>query len=194
MSNKGRPQKDKTPKAVKARKKAGERFRELRKANCWTQKELAEKLDRSEQAIRRYEKGTVDIPRDVSARFAELTGVNAEYLFSTHDFQRYDEYVSMDPMLSQLEDAYQEYQRRVKDLFDLLGYRFELDVEATAALRECEKGECRGDSLLFRVTPKGEPQAWFYCRDVDTRDILSSMGDVIGFWGYRKNKRIAKGK
>lgn len=65
------------------------KLRELRVINELTQKEMAEILNISPQALSAYEKGNRAIPIDILLRFADHFGVSVDYILE-HKVKRKD--------------------------------------------------------------------------------------------------------
>lgn len=70
------------------RKIIGNNISELRKANKLTQSELAEKLNYSDKAISRWERGDTMPSIEVLCELTKLFGVELQYLVSTNDSEK----------------------------------------------------------------------------------------------------------
>ena len=56
------------------------RIRDLREDNDFTQKEIAEKLNCSQQVYSNYELGQRDIPTDILIKLCSIYDVSADYI------------------------------------------------------------------------------------------------------------------
>ena len=61
------------------------RIRDLREDHDWTQKQLAAKLNCSQQVYSNYELGQRDIPTDILIKLARLYGVTTDYILGLTD-------------------------------------------------------------------------------------------------------------
>lgn len=92
----------------------GTRIKELRKAQGWTQAELAEKLGLKDSAIAKYEKGRVEnMKRDMIARMADLFGVSPVYLMCMEDKHSGEDVFSYEEQ--QIIKAYRSAPEGIKD-------------------------------------------------------------------------------
>lgn len=67
----------------------GERIRELRKANKWTQQELAEKLGLDRTTISKWERQGGSEPDNLTiTKLADIFDVSTDYLLGKSDFRR----------------------------------------------------------------------------------------------------------
>ena len=62
-----------------------ERIRALREDKDWTQKDMAKKLNCSQQVYSNYELGQRDIPTDILIRLAEIHHVSVDYILGLKD-------------------------------------------------------------------------------------------------------------
>lgn len=77
----------------------GDRLRDLRIKNGFTQEELAERLDLGLRQIHRYENGETDPSGDIVARIAKELRVTTDYLLGTSDDPTLDiEEATLSPM------------------------------------------------------------------------------------------------
>lgn len=63
----------------------GENIKKARKEKKMTQKELAEKIHRTESSIRKYEKGIIQIPNDIIEKIAIALNISPLDLVGTLD-------------------------------------------------------------------------------------------------------------
>lgn len=61
------------------------RIRALREDNDFTQKQIAEKLNCSQQVYSNYELGQRDIPTDILIKLSKLYNVSADYILELSD-------------------------------------------------------------------------------------------------------------
>lgn len=61
------------------------RIRELREDNDLTQKQVANKLNCSQQVYSNYELGQRDIPTDILIKLSEMYNVSADYILEISD-------------------------------------------------------------------------------------------------------------
>ena len=61
------------------------RIRELREDNDLTQKQMAEKLNCSQQVYSNYELGQRDIPTDILIKLAKIHHVSTDYILELSD-------------------------------------------------------------------------------------------------------------
>ena len=61
------------------------RIRDLREDNDFTQKEMAKKLNCSQQVYSNYELGQRDIPTDILIRLSNFYGVSVDYILGITD-------------------------------------------------------------------------------------------------------------
>ena len=61
------------------------RIRDLREDHDLTQKEVAKKLNCSQQVYSNYELGQRDIPTDILIKLSSLYGVSADYILEISD-------------------------------------------------------------------------------------------------------------
>ena len=61
------------------------RIRDLREDNDWTQKEVAQKLNCSQQVYSNYELGQRDIPTDILIKLSYVYNVSVDYILGISD-------------------------------------------------------------------------------------------------------------
>lgn len=71
----------------------GERLKELRKKNRYTQKELAKILNITQTALSRLESGTTSANEDIIIKVADLFNVSADYLLGRTDIKNIYKYL-----------------------------------------------------------------------------------------------------
>lgn len=64
------------------------RIRDLREDRDMTQKEIAAKLNCSQQVYSNYELGQRDIPTDILIKLSKLYGVSVDYILGISDVPR----------------------------------------------------------------------------------------------------------
>ncbi len=64
------------------------RIRDLREDHDMTQKEIAAKLNCSQQVYSNYELGQRDIPTDILIKLSKLYGVSVDYILGISDVPR----------------------------------------------------------------------------------------------------------
>ncbi len=64
------------------------RIRDLREDHDWTQKQVAEMLNCSQQVYSNYELGQRDIPTAILIKLAKLYGVSADFILGLSDNRR----------------------------------------------------------------------------------------------------------
>ena len=64
------------------------RIRDLREDRDMTQKEIAAKLNCSQQVYSNYELGQRDIPTDILIKLSKLYGVSVDYILGISDYPR----------------------------------------------------------------------------------------------------------
>ena len=62
-----------------------QRIRDLREDNDLTQKQMAQKLNCSQQVYSNYELGQRDIPTDILIRLSKFYGVSVDYILGITD-------------------------------------------------------------------------------------------------------------
>ncbi len=87
--------------------KLSEKIIQLRKANSWSQEDLAEKMDVSRQAISRWENGTALPDSNNLLQLSKLFNVTADYLLN-------EDYTS-DNDIPYLKEAYEALDAKKKD-------------------------------------------------------------------------------
>ena len=117
----------------------GERLKDIRKSQKKTQKEIAEKLGITQQAIALWEKGkTSPNPTDLS-RLADVLGVSIDYLvgrpslreektiyglrpipsLSDQELAEIADLVDSDPAFAEIREAFQNGSKNIKEFFAL---------------------------------------------------------------------------
>ena len=86
MSKRGRPQKSMEPQDVSRRKETGTRILKWRKKMGWTQEYMAEQMEKSVAAVRRYEKGEVDLHENAAKKLELLDGCGQRPLQRYHSY------------------------------------------------------------------------------------------------------------
>lgn len=103
--------------------------------------------------------------------------------------QRLESWVS--ETAAQLDTAYNDHWSEIQTAFSVCGYRLELDWKATAEAREKESGDpatgYKVPTIVRKVIDQDDPEHWFHCEESEIRDILNSLKETIGFWGYKKS-------
>ena len=61
------------------------RIRDLREDNDWTQKDMAQKLNCSQQVYSNYELGQRDIPTDILIKLSKYYNVSVDYILGISD-------------------------------------------------------------------------------------------------------------
>ncbi len=61
------------------------RIRDLREDNDWTQKDMAQKLNCSQQVYSNYELGQRDIPTDILIKLSSVYNVSVDYILGISD-------------------------------------------------------------------------------------------------------------
>lgn len=73
----------------------GKRIKEARVLNKMTQQELADKIEKTESSIRKYEKGIVDIPLSVLERLATVLNVSSgDLIYGPEENKRLEEEIT----------------------------------------------------------------------------------------------------
>ena len=70
----------------------GERLRELRNENDWTQQDLANKLDVSKSSYGYYEKGDRNLNASILLKLSKIFGVSIDYLLGISDYPETSEH------------------------------------------------------------------------------------------------------
>lgn len=71
-----------------SKKTIGYRIKEKRKINGMTQKQLSEKLHKSENAIQKYENGKIEIPHSVIEQIAKILDTTVPYLLGYEEVEK----------------------------------------------------------------------------------------------------------
>ena len=196
MSKRGRPQKSMERQDVFRRKESGERIQQWRKKMGWTQEYMAERVRKSVAAVRRYEKGEVDLHENVAKKLECLSGVFWRYWTGETNCTERTAYLNEQMRLHE-DAALEEYAEILKDederrnklenLFSLCGFRYERDKGLYAFYDLVGDWD---DSQIppceHQVTPYHMPDQTYHFSDDELTALLSDIKNLVGYHWYKK--------
>lgn len=196
MSKRGRPKKSMEPQDVSRRKETGTRILKWRKKMGWTQEYMAEQMEKSVAAVRRYEKGEVDLHENAAKKLEFLSGIFWRYWTGettctesaayTDEQRRLHEDAAMEELEEILKDE-NERSNKLTSLFSLCGFRYERDKTLYAFYDMLDDWD---DSDIppceHRITPYHAPDQTYYFSDDELTALLVDMKTLVGYHWYKK--------
>ena len=202
----GRPEKDKSYKAVRQRAEASKRIKEYRLRLGLTQEQMAEDvLYIRPRTLQRIESEKVDI--GVSKDYADIlerhSGIIAEYwmgetiLTNRADYDeqalsdRYDR-EDLERVTASITYKFKSYVKQCAAMFDLFGYQYECLADPTSIhdmviVLDRKNGYDGSGEVYHRLTPYKEPSKQFHFTQTRFDEIVTRLQETVAFECFRKN-------
>ncbi|MBQ8345352.1 MAG: helix-turn-helix transcriptional regulator [Clostridia bacterium] len=121
----------------------GKQIKQLRLAEGLTQKELAERLNKSESAVRMWELGKSEPDIEMLRRIAELFGTSADHLLGKEEAEKSEHHSAGEDELSLYLDELRN-RPEMRMLFSLASGATKEDVEQAVAIIEALRNREHG--------------------------------------------------